>query len=858
LNPDRKYTILTVGFCTLFLDVMTLSKTPFSTMQRHSPFPKPGQRIVSGRTSSGKHRYPGSIHKTSLQIGRASSGDNLTKLIDLLYEVAILPLRSVYFLGRAGLGFVDLGTSLMAKRNPASPVASTKNAPSFRPPAESLHPPRPTRLPNRVQQPVNSSAASARTLDLRHGKPAAPLQQSERPMRRLLQQSLNTSLPPSLSLGPKSPDRRAHSSSTMPEWLVWVSTWSWNRNLASAAVLGSAILLVALGLGYQGVRHSYQSVFAEAMTGQDYLVLAENALRERNIPAAREAFLSAREKFHYALQEVQAAGAIGVIPGVGSRLNSGTLMLEAGQSIAQAGYALTTALDPVQDLLRGEESSQVTANTPLADYTQDLMIALTLARPQIQSARTELEKAAAALEGVNPQNLGMDPAEVTGARERINGLISILEQTYYLSEVLPELIGDNGTRSYLLLFQNTAERRPTGGFIGSFGIMEMYQGRLENFYTENVYGPDGQLEVQGIYNRPPRPVERYLSPNWGMRDANWSPDFPTSARQVANLYQQASGKSVDGVLAITPELLQEVIRVTGPVYMPSWDEIVTADNAINLIQYKVSMEQIDAPDPKLFLIDLSQILFDRLLSLRPEQWTRILEIFHSGLEQKMILIEPFHPKSAEYMGILDWNGRVKPTEDDYLMVINANLASGKTNPFVEERYKLVTNILPDGSVENTLTITYNHHGSWEWPSGGLFTYQRVYLPKGSTLIESTSPVGDDGFKAAITEVFDELDKTVFADYLTIFPGGTVNLSYTYRLPLRIHPDHQLRYRSLIQKQPGTLGIGIEHTIKYDPFVLQPLYTNRELLKQDEKTLTAAHSLNSDKSLEIGFRKHDVL
>lgn len=858
LNTSRKYTILTVGFCTLFLDTMTLSKTPFSSKRQKTAFPQSGQGLGSGQARPNKRLHSGRIRKTALQIGHTTAQDNLSRLIDLVYSVTILPLRAVYFLGRAGLGLGRMGTSLLTRWKPTPQTPSTRQRTTFRPPTQATSPPRPGRLPNRIQQPTGNSANTARTLDLRHGKPAAPLQQSERPMRRLLQQNISNASPLANPTPSYTNKQKSLPSGNLPGWLVWMSTWSLNRNLASAAVLGSAILLVGLGLGYQGVRHSYQSVFAEAMTGQDHLVLAENALRERDIAGAQEAFLTAREKFQFALEEVQSAGAVGVIPGVGSRLNSGTLMLEAGHSIAQAGYALATALAPVQDLLRGEESSQVTANTPLADYTQDLMVALTLARPQIQDARAELEKAATAFEGVDPQSVGIDPAEVNDAKKRVDTLIAILEQTYYLSEVLPELIGDNGQRSYLLLFQNTAERRPTGGFIGSFGIMEMYQGRLENFFTENVYGPDGQLEVQGIYNRPPRPIERYLAPNWGMRDANWSPDFPTSARQVSNLYGQASGRNVDGVVAVTPELLQEVIRVTGPVYMPSWDEIVTADNAIDLIQHKVSYEQIDAPDPKLFLIDLSQILFDRLLNMRPEQWTQMLGIFHAGLEQKMILIEPFHPQAAEYMGILDWNGRVKPTEDDYLMVINANMASGKTNPFVEERYKLQTNILPDGTVENTLTITYNHHGNWEWPSGGLFTYQRVYLPKGSTLIESTSPTGDDGFKEAITEVYDELDKTVFADYLTIFPGGTVNLSYTYRLPFRIHPEHQLRYHSLIQKQPGTLGIGVEHTIKYDPYILQPLYTNNEVQKPDNKTLFATHSLDSDKSLEIGFRKNDVL
>jgi hypothetical protein len=191
------------------------------------------------------------------------------------------------------------------------------------------------------------------------------------------------------------------------------------------------------------------------------------------------------------------------------------------------------------------------------------------------------------------------------------------------------------------------------------------------------------------------------------------------------------------------------------------------------------------------------------------------------------------------------------------MVNNANIGGNKASQFVQESYRLETNITDDGTVENTLHITYQHNGDWEWPSNAVFNYQRIYVPLGSQLIESAAPEAEGG-KEGITEVYQDLGKTVFADYIRIYPGGTVNVSYKYTLPYKVGPADRMTYRSLIQKQPGTLDIPLERIITYDGFVIEPLHAGGELMQSEEDKVAGTLVLNTDHAYEIVFRKHDVL
>ena len=133
---------------------------------------------------------------------------------------------------------------------------------------------------------------------------------------------------------------------------------------------------------------------------------------------------------------------------------------------------------------------------------------------------------------------------------RIDELSPLVETYAAVSDRLPAILGWDGPRRYLVLTQNPAELRPTGGYIGSYGILTFDRGRP----TERTFRDSALLDFPWDFPfmKPPTELTNYLlgpGQPWQFADANWSPDFPTSARDALRLYENESGDDrIDGVI----------------------------------------------------------------------------------------------------------------------------------------------------------------------------------------------------------------------------------------------------------------------------------------------------------------------
>ncbi len=630
-----------------------------------------------------------------------------------------------------------------------------------------------------------------------------------------------------------------------------------NRALMSGAVLTIAILVAVGSMLYQTSLNLYRGVYAEALTGQDHLRLAQEAIAAQEFDTARDEFLKAQTSLETALTDLQKRSIVQSVPIISDKITTGERIIESALHIAEGGYTLTSALSPMTDILKGKNSSQVTDDSSMGDYTAQVMTVLSIARPQLKIALEDFDAAKTLLDAINPNDLDATTrSQVAEGQTKIATLRDIISQVYDLANILPEMLGQNGARNYLILFQNNSELRPTGGFIGSYAIMTFAEGKMENLFTDNVYNPDNQINIQGLCKLPPKPLQK-LSQCWGMRDGNWSPDFPTSAQQVMSLYETGSGNTVDGVIGITPEVVRDLLTLTGPVYLQQWNEVVTADNVVSLIQYKVTVEFAAAQDPKRFLIDLSQVVLDRVMHLNRADWTKAFAVLTTSLKTKDIQIYMENSQAQKLITQNTWAGEVLPSPDDYLMINNANLSGTKASQFIAPRYRLITSIAADGTITDQLTITYQHTGNWDWPSGHVINYQRIYLPRGSTLIEATSTTQTEG-KLSISDVYEELGKTVIADTIRIVPFSTFTLSYTYTLPYKLSTADGATYKSVIQKQAGTGEIPLEREIVYDSFLLQPLQASEDLTFKEPGIIEGTHLLSTDMTERIVFVPHSVL
>ena len=185
---------------------------------------------------------------------------------------------------------------------------------------------------------------------------------------------------------------------------------------------------------------------------------------------------------------------------------------------------------------------------------------------------------------------------------RIERYSPMLDTYLDFSERLPAIFGWNEPRRYLVLTQDPAELRPTGGFIGSYGIIVFDRGSMTDHRFEDVVPLDYPWDYPRI--EPPQQLADYLlgaQQPWQFADANWSPDFPTSARDALQLYTNESGDAeIDGVIGITTYTIDEILKVTGPVEVPDYD-VTIAPGETTLKALQLTRAAAPGEDRKAFL-----------------------------------------------------------------------------------------------------------------------------------------------------------------------------------------------------------------------------------------------------------------
>jgi len=411
-------------------------------------------------------------------------------------------------------------------------------------------------------------------------------------------------------------------------------------------------------------------------------------------------------------------------------------------------------------------------------------------------------------------------------------------------EEFKSILGFDWPKKYLLVFQNPSEARATGGFIGSVGVLSVAKGRIESIKLNDVYNIDGQLAGN---IEPPRPIKK-ISAAWSLHDANWFFDFPVSAQKINWLYEKAGGETMDGVIAINPKVVLDLLKAIGPVKIEKYGVELNENNFIDLTQRQVENEYDKTVNqPKLFLADFLKQLKEKFDSLPAYKKISIAKNFIANLDQKDIQINFKDSASQTFVENQNWAGKANYSEKDYLAIVHSSINGFKTDAVMDEDASLSSEIGEDGSVINTLTIARAHKGGEstdDWYKRVNSDYLRIYVPKGSELIEAKGMTKDDNFikdpavdysnfvkdelVAGIenskkvdlknnVEILEESGKTVFASWVYVSVGESVTVSYRYKLPFKVGfnaPQAAGSYSILFQKQSGARLKTINHEITF--------------------------------------------
>ena len=570
---------------------------------------------------------------------------------------------------------------------------------------------------------------------------------------------------------------------------------------------------------------------------------------------------------------MELAPGLGWVPRVGGDLQAAPHLLTVADSLGEAGVIACDAFTPL--LAASGEGNLV----PEGFSSESMARLLADAQPGMERALAEADRARHAWAQVDPGSLSPWFAERTAVLDR--GL-PLLWAGLKVATVAPDLLGMDAPRTYLVLAQNEDELRPGGGFISGAGLLTLDGGRVADLSFGDAYVVDDYLNKP--YSEPPEPLFHYMgSELWLFRDANWYPDFPSSARQAADLYEYGQEVSVDGVVALDQRVLELLLAGFGEIQLPGVADPVTADNVRQFMRevWNPGEAGVTADwvfSRKEFMGQLAAALLTRVEGDPGSvDWVQVAWALYRALEGRHLLIFIEGEDVADALAETGWDGALRESEGDYLMVVDANLGFNKVNPLVSERMDYRVSLRADGTAAADMVVTYEHQGQKPGVrcehqpayASGLayeaimhrcyYDYARVYVPAGSVLRASTPhPTpgeyllrGESDHGRAVT-LPDEAGKTVFAQFFVVEYGQTLTTRLSYDLPsIARLSDGQWHYALLIQKQPGTDSTPVSLTLALPPGT-HLVQASPSSCRGDGEMVTCDMSLDADMSVEVVY------
>ena len=575
------------------------------------------------------------------------------------------------------------------------------------------------------------------------------------------------------------------------------------------------VLVVVLVLLLLGVYCGYQAkrLYAAGLAAKTHFTEVQTKVEDNKYQAAKEALASGTADVVEAQAASRALWPIKWLPYVHTQFVVLDQLLIAGEHMGQAGEPLLTILQEVNGLV---DDDSVTVNKIGKAERQALLKTISDSPETLTAAQADLQTAVEALQDLPTKGV-VAPLQVVvdAIQTNLPNIEAAVDKGLPFLTVAPTIAGYPDGKTYLFLLQNNTELRPTGGFIGTYGILQLQDGNIEEFKTDNIYNVDNKVKDTWPEEKPAA-MKRYLNDApYYLRDANWDPDFPSTARTAEDFYLRESGSKqrIDGVIAVTPEVIHDLLGLTGPVTIDG--DTYTEDNLTEKLQYQVEIayyqEGISDSARKAVIGKLAGELMDRVMDLPRGQWGDMLNMLLTNLEEKHILIYSDDTDVQQLVGETGWDGSIRQTDSDFVMVIDANLAAKKTDRVMTK--DLAYHVAKEGDdYIATLTLKYKNDGVFDDFTTRYRSYTRIYVPKGSELLDSSGFLTNDRYlggdaTTAITEDNTQHGKTVFAGFISVEPKSEDTITLRYRLPESVRKQiEQGSYDLFWQKQPGTANV----------------------------------------------------
>ncbi|WP_345214600.1 DUF4012 domain-containing protein [Georgenia halophila] len=421
--------------------------------------------------------------------------------------------------------------------------------------------------------------------------------------------------------------------------------------------------------------------------------------------------------------------------------------------------------------------------------------------PKVVAANETVQASAGALEEIDTESL---VGQVATAVEQLSGQVdeiaSLTGTASRAVQLIPPMMGIDEPREYLLLVQNNAEPRATGGIPGAVILLRAEEGAIEivDQRDAGAFGPYGENDpVLQL-----RPAERSLyGTQLGrfMADVTFTPDFPRSAELAREMWRREFGTEVDGVLSVDPVALGALLGPTGAVTLPTGHEL-TADTAAQILLNQVYLDIEDPAQQDLFFEAAASAIFDRVLSGAGDP-TEVIGVLDEVAAEGRLMVWSVDAGEQRLLSETNLSGALRGHYRDAPIVgvyVN-DLSAAKIGYYQHVSAKVQAvgcgpggpqNLHVSVAVRSQVPPNYSEMPPYLIGDGspiavGDMRSQIVlYAPRGGQI---TNFVASDGQTAGTPAVHDGL--SAVSTRVTLSPGETRTLDYDVRLqePLAVDP-----------------------------------------------------------------------
>ena len=570
--------------------------------------------------------------------------------------------------------------------------------------------------------------------------------------------------------------------------------------------------------------------------------LIKKAFNNNDIDEIKSKLTDLEKKYSLFQKEAGKIYWLSYIPFLGSYITDFKNGVEAGKEIIKAGETTIETIAPYADLIGFKKGSSSFIEKSADERIQTAVITLDKMLVKIDKISFYIENARKKINKIDenkyPIKIGKRKIRenLKSVKDQFEGIASLFVDAKPLLKKLPQILGKEKEKTYLFLFQNDKELRPTGGFLTAYSIFKVRNGKFIIVKSDDIYNLDNS-----ILSHPQAPSEILTYhkgvTQFNIRDSNLSPDFVESIKLFNSLYEKSREKvNYDGIFAIDTQVLVDVLEILGDTEVNGVIFSSREDKRCDCPQVLYTLfDIIGRPVPYLkqnrkgILGDLLYTLVQKALGFSPSQyWGRLTQALIKNLQEKHILVYLVDKEAQESIEKINFGGRIRDYQGDYLHINDTNFAGQKSNLFVNHSITSDTIFDHDGTIRRRLIIRYKNpypHSDCNLERGELClnatlrNWLRIYVPHGSKLIN---------FQGSETQIktYEDLNKTVFEGFLRVVPLGKAEVIIDYRLPFKVDPK---KYKLLIQKQPGTKGHQYEILINGKKKEEFKLITDKEIV-----------------------------